>query len=250
MEKKGGGYIAFSRSLFDDDLWLAEPFTRGQAWIDLIKLANYEPGYIIKRGIRVDLERGDVGWSEVELAARWKWSRGKVRRFLIDALSGENPKLIRKTVQQNGQQMSFVTICYHVINYDSYLFNRQQNGQQTVQQTDSKRYTKKENNKNNKTNTPPKPPSGGPVVAGDDLETVKTYVNYINAKTGRHFSAKSPKTQKRILERVREGYSFDEIIAVINERLKTDGLCYLNKNHFHPESIFGPENFKRVFSGG
>ena len=97
---------------------------------------------------------------------------------------------------------------------------------------------------------PPIPPTGGPGVSGEDLETVKTYVNYINSKTGRHFSAKSPKTQKRILERVREGYSFDEIITVIDARLKVDGLCYLNKNHFHPESIFGPENFKRVFSGG
>ena len=30
------GWIKLHRSMFDNDLWTAEPFTKGQAWIDLI----------------------------------------------------------------------------------------------------------------------------------------------------------------------------------------------------------------------
>lgn len=36
------GYICVSRDDIDSEDWLSEPFTRAQAWIDLIYLANYE----------------------------------------------------------------------------------------------------------------------------------------------------------------------------------------------------------------
>jgi hypothetical protein len=73
------GYIKLFRKMQDNKLWLSEPFTRSQAWIDLILLANHRPGVIRVRGNRVDVKRGQVGWSQVALAKRWKWSRGKVQ---------------------------------------------------------------------------------------------------------------------------------------------------------------------------
>ena len=79
MEK---GYIKLYRQLQANKLWLSEPFTRGQAWVDMLLLANHADGYIRKRGVRVDIKRGQLGWSERKMAERWKWSRGKVRRFL------------------------------------------------------------------------------------------------------------------------------------------------------------------------
>jgi hypothetical protein len=56
------GYIKLWRRLKDSDLWLKEKFTRGQAWVDLLMLANHREGHIRKRGIRIDLKRnGMVG---------------------------------------------------------------------------------------------------------------------------------------------------------------------------------------------
>ena len=77
------GWIRIHRKIMDTPEWLAEPFTRAQAWVDLLLLANHETGFIRKRGIMIAVERGQVGYSEDALSARWRWSRGKVRRFFF-----------------------------------------------------------------------------------------------------------------------------------------------------------------------
>lgn len=133
----------------ESDLWLDEKFTRGQAWVDLLMLTNHEDGQIRKRGIPVDIHRGEIGWSEESLAERWKWSRGKVRRFLAELSS--------KTVQQIEQQKTNVTSLIKVTNWDVYQGNGTPNDTASDtangQQTDSKRYRKK-NDKNDKEEKP------------------------------------------------------------------------------------------------
>lgn len=137
------GWIKLYRQLADKDLWLAEPFTRGQAWVDLILLANHKAGHIRKRGVRIDLQAGECGWSERELAARWKWSRGKVRRF-FDELE-EDEMIEKKVVPQKNN----VTGSFKIIKYCS-----MQNGSTTDSTTDGpptdhQRYQNK-NEKNGK----------------------------------------------------------------------------------------------------
>jgi hypothetical protein len=134
-------YFKVARSLLEKQLWTSEKFTRGQAWVDLIGLANWKEGFIRVRGIRYTVERGQCGWSQQSLAARWKWSRGKVRRFLDEMESVNN------IVQQNNNITSIITI----VDYDLYqdkpgsngtadsTTNDTANGQQTVQQTDTKK---------------------------------------------------------------------------------------------------------------
>ena len=92
------------------DLWLMEPFTRGQAWVDLLMLAQTKPGWIIVRGISVDLDRGQVGYSELSLSERWKWSRNKVRLF-IDTLRKRQMVDVKK-----DNKTTVITI----LNFDSY----------------------------------------------------------------------------------------------------------------------------------
>lgn len=104
------GWIKLWRKISDNDLWLSEPFTRGQAWLDLLILANHKPGFFYCRGIKVLVERGQVGISEPALAERWQWSRGKVRRFLSEL----------DTVQQIVQQKNNVTGLITITNYTSY----------------------------------------------------------------------------------------------------------------------------------
>ena len=62
--------------------YFAEPFTRMGAWIDMLLLANYKCNSITVRHQVVPLLRGQIGVSEDALAARWQWSRGKVRRWV------------------------------------------------------------------------------------------------------------------------------------------------------------------------
>jgi hypothetical protein len=114
--------------------WLAEPFTRAQAWIDLLLLANHETGFIRRRGILVTVERGQVGCSEETLAERWKWSKGKVRRFLkeLTKLDRIGRSISEKTVLKNTSVSSLINI----INYEKYqgagTENRTEDGPKTV----------------------------------------------------------------------------------------------------------------------
>jgi len=119
------GWIKLYRKLSDNKLWTSEPFTRGQAWADLLMLANHKEDFFYVRGNRVVVQRGQVGWSQLALAKRWSWSRGKVKRFLNEL------EIDQQIVQQNNFVSSVITI----INYEHY----QGDGQQTVQQTDSER---------------------------------------------------------------------------------------------------------------
>jgi hypothetical protein len=104
------GWIPLHREIADHDLWLCEPFTKGQAWVDLLILANHKPGTIVVRGIEIHLEVGQVGWSEVALSKRWKWSRNKVRRY-IDSLRRR-----KMAIQQTDNKTSVITI----LNYKQY----------------------------------------------------------------------------------------------------------------------------------
>jgi len=104
------GWFLIHRKIEDNPIWLAEKFTRGQAWVDLILLANHEADYFYVRNVKVNVARGQVGWSEPKLAARWKWSRTKVRNFL---------KML-ETEQQIKIHKNNVTQIVTLVNYEKY----------------------------------------------------------------------------------------------------------------------------------
>jgi hypothetical protein len=137
------GWVKFHRRFLDSDLWLSEPFTKGQAWVDLFSIANHKNGFIRVRGNRVEVKRGQVGWSQVRLAKRWKWSRGKVRRFL-DELEDIDKKIV--------QQKTRITTLINIIKYELYQADDTTGNTTDGQQTDNRRYTNKneKNEKNNK----------------------------------------------------------------------------------------------------
>jgi len=130
-------WLKLHRKLSRSDLWLGEVFTRGQAWVDLLMLANFEPGYIRKRGVRIDLEPGQVGWSIRSLSRRWGWSIGKTQRFL-----GELKRDL-KIDTQTGTLNSSVTISISITNW----FEYQENDTQTGTQTEHRRVQKKKGKK-------------------------------------------------------------------------------------------------------
>jgi hypothetical protein len=117
------GWIKLYRSICDNPLWTIKPFSKAQAWIDMLINANHKDGYFFLREHKIIVKRGQLGWSQLKLANRWGWSRSKVRNFL-NHLEKE---------QQIEQLQSHSTSIVTILNYEKY----QQKGQQDVQQQDN-----------------------------------------------------------------------------------------------------------------
>jgi hypothetical protein len=134
------GWVKLERAFLESDLWLAEPFTKAQAWIDLFGLANHEDRTVWIRGVEVRVKRGQTARSELSLGKKWKWSRKKVRSFL---------KMLKRE-QQIEQQKNNVTSLITIINYDKYQGQDTPNGTPKGTPKEHQKNTKGYTNKNDK----------------------------------------------------------------------------------------------------
>jgi len=132
------GWFRIHRKLFENELWKMKPFSKGQAWIDLIGGANYVDGSFFIRGNEIKLKRGELGWSELTLAERWGWSRNKVRGFLA---------LLENRGQIEQQKLHKLTTIIRIKNYDMYQNDTTDNTTEG-QQKDNRRYTTNKVKKN------------------------------------------------------------------------------------------------------
>lgn len=103
-------WIRLHRKIMDDPLYFAEPFTKMQAWIDLLMLANFADRVMFVRGIRLEIKRGMVAYSLDWFAGRWRWDRRRVSRFL-HMLTLDGKVILKKTN---------VITCITIVNYDIY----------------------------------------------------------------------------------------------------------------------------------
>jgi hypothetical protein len=141
------GWIKIHRQITDNPLWNDKPFADGQAWIDLLLAVTFDRGSIkVKNGQRIELRRGECGYSNQTLANRWGWSRGKVTRFLLHL---ENEKMIQQKKVSNFNIIK-------VLNFDNFqndttndTINDTTNGHQMIQQTDTIKNVKNEKNVKN-----------------------------------------------------------------------------------------------------
>ncbi len=76
------GWVSISRQLTEHWLWEDKPFTKGQAWVDLILLVNHEDNEFLHGNQITNVKRGSRITSIKKLADRWGWSRKKVFDFL------------------------------------------------------------------------------------------------------------------------------------------------------------------------
>lgn len=137
------GWVRLHRQIEDNELWFLETFTKAQAWIDLFLNANHTDGSINIRGNILPIKRGQIGWSELTMMKRWRWSRDKVRRYLG----------MLETRQQIIQQKSPLTTVITILKYDEYQKNDTTDQTTERQQKDNRRYTNKNvKNVNNEKN--------------------------------------------------------------------------------------------------
>jgi hypothetical protein len=104
------GWITLQRTITNHWIWNTEPYSKAQAWVDLLLHANHTDAKIIIKGTIIELKRGQQARSQVTLSSQWKWSRDKVKRFLHLL---ESDGMIE---QQTSQLTSIISIC----NYTSY----------------------------------------------------------------------------------------------------------------------------------
>lgn len=149
------GWIKIHRKIEQNDLWFYEPFSKAQAWIDLLILANHKDSEISVRGNILKIQRGQVGWSKDSLAKRWQWSKNKVFRFLDFLESKKQIIQVSKLIADlNGSeikkmkpQKSNILGLIDIVNYDKYQLDDTADDTAERPQKDRRRYQDK-NDKN------------------------------------------------------------------------------------------------------
>ena len=104
------GYVYLSRKVKDNWVWDAKPFSYGQAWIDLILLANHTDKDIVFNGEVRKVKRGQHVTSILKLSEAWGWSRKKTRSFLGHL---ERDGMVTTRVTTHG-------ITVTIVKYDNY----------------------------------------------------------------------------------------------------------------------------------
>ena len=77
----------------ENGMWEEKPFSRGQAWIDLLMLAAHKDKEFYFDNAILSVEKGEIITSKRKLGIRWGWSNSKVDKFLDEL---EKVKMLTK----------------------------------------------------------------------------------------------------------------------------------------------------------
>ena len=145
------GWAKIYRSLSDHWLWEDKPFSKGQAWIDLLLLVNHSEKKTMIDGRLETVSVGQTITSTRKLCDRWGWSNTKVRNFLKIL---ENESMI---IVKSDRKQTVISI----VNYSVYQDSDNKKATVKRQSSDSETTVKhtNKNEKNEKNNirrfTPP-----------------------------------------------------------------------------------------------
>jgi len=143
-DNKKYGYVSAFRSIRHHWLWKDKPFSYGQAFIDMVLMANHKDKDVLFSGDIVMVKRGSFITSQEKLKLNWGWKRKRFDKFI---------SLLKKTgmilMENRTYQGTYVTIC----NYETY-----QTQGQAIEQAEGQARSKPGasggaiNNKKNKVN--------------------------------------------------------------------------------------------------
>ena len=109
-----GGWLKLYRDLADHRIWHAEPFSLGQAWVDLLMMANYRDGRVLRGKRWVTVSRGQVLTSGRWLADHWNRDRKTVTAWL--RVLEADQMIALETVQNRDHGCTLITI----LNYEKF----------------------------------------------------------------------------------------------------------------------------------
>ena len=150
---KGEGWISLNRQIQEHWVWQGK-FSKGQAWVDLLLLANHEDTKTICKGEIVVCKRGDVNRSIKYLAERWGWSRKTAKNFLTLL---EKDNMVTTKVTTNRTTITLVN--WEKYQVDKPKRNTKGNNESISEGSNEGNTYNNENNENNNNNIYNKTPS-------------------------------------------------------------------------------------------
>lgn len=228
------GWITLHRKILDNFLWDDKPFTKGQAWIDLILLANHENKKTIFDGNVIEVKRGEKITSIRLLSERWGWSTTKTKKFL-NVL--QNEKML--TYKSNTKNT-----VYSIVNYNDYQdFKKYKSNTEVTQKKHRSNTEVTQKNTNNNDNNDNNDNNIYTLVqkAWNDLSKNIPKINFIKENSTRR------KHLKARIEEVGEEKFFEVLKSISN----SDFLCGKNKNNWTItfDWFINASNFTKVMEG-
>ena len=136
------GWVAIHRQLQDHWLWEEKPFSKAQAWIDMLLLANHDDNKFLLGNDLVEVKCGSFITSIEKLKARWGWSNTKVISFL-KLLESDN--MVEK---KSDTKKTVITI----VNYSNYSNSKETKTMPKRCDNDAETMQKHTNNNDNNDN--------------------------------------------------------------------------------------------------
>ena len=102
------GWIKVHRSIRDNWVWSDAEYLR--AWLDLLMMANWKDNKRLYKGVLITQKRGQVITTIRNLAERWGWSTGKVKRYL-DMLETDHMLTQKRTT--NGTTLTIENYAFY-----------------------------------------------------------------------------------------------------------------------------------------
>lgn len=139
------GWIKIHRDILHHEIWSDKPFSKGQAWIDLILLANHSDSKCMVGDKVEEIKRSSFITSELKLMDRWGWGRKKVQLFLKFL---ESESMITRNA--NNKRTAITIVNYDVYQYQGTTKEHQKDTKRTSKAHEQER--KKNKNEKNKFN--------------------------------------------------------------------------------------------------
>ena len=220
MQKKG--WIKLWRKLQNSNIWKSKPFSKGQAWVDLLLRASHDDYTFdfkaakirIKSGqiknMKIKIKSGQIFVFKKSLAKDWGWSRHKVSNFL-NGLAGNNGKIRENDASQTKKKghhrikiRTPLNIPYGmlvtIINWEPYQFKEKEKTSSGTPTLKCKRI-EKDTNKNVSYNK-------------KIIHIYSGLLNLWNSKDIVVHTSLSPKTEKNIQDRIKRILEYTTIKEV------------------------------------
>lgn len=204
------GFIKIYRSIKKNWIWQNEEYLK--AWLDILMMVNHKDRKILFSNQLILVRRGERITSQMKLAKRWNWSRGKVRNFL---------KLLEKD-EMLAIEVTTNCTTIKVLNYNTYQENKKTKSLQNNQQKAYKKPTKSptgDTNKNDKEciknvkHTEEKKSVCDP----EDLEIIKiASKNTLNEKAIQSILNTTKASTDKLLEKIEYMNNYEKDISNVN----------------------------------
>ena len=221
------GWVKLHREQFGH--WVSknkEPFCDGYAWCYLYANANHKKGIVNFRNEYIEVERGQLLRSKLQLQENFKWTRRHVENFLL-ALKNDEMITYRMT-----NRYTVITI----LNYEKYQGKEDNDDIQNTSQVTNRKQTESKQIANDPLHT-----RIIKNVKNDNNEKNEIYndvISYLNLSADRKYTV-IPAHTKFISARIKEGeYTLEDFQKVIDTKV-AQWKDKPEDKYLRPETLFG-----------